>query len=67
MITCKDCFYWGPESYDEPELHYCMLSQKWLKNDKAFTVVDGEDFNAGHIATGPDFSCIHATKTEYPQ
>jgi len=67
MIICKECFYWGRASFDEPDLHYCLLARKWLKNEKAFTVVDGDPYSPGIIATGPDFSCIHATKTEYPK
>lgn len=63
MNKCRTCKYWGELSGEgaEDKMHYCNLSENNTQpkvNEADFGVVDGEPYNAGRFATGPNFGCI---------
>lgn len=59
---CKNCEWWGNPSHDEPTHHYCANSQNESSGQSGFGVQDGEPFNGGRFACGPDFGCVHFMK-----
>ena len=70
MIYCKDCIYWGEQSYEEPSYHRCQHPTKLDVYPNAppdgFGCYDGDSYNSGCFTTGMFFSCPHAKHSESP-
>lgn len=66
MKTCSTCKFWEGKCHEEPAFKRCSLSQSDVSLDpkEGFGVFDGEPFNGGLFATGPDFGCIHHEEKE---
>ena len=66
MNTCKTCKHWGTEG-DEPPWRSCERYMneggsgvmRFSPTLDGAGVHNGEPFNGGSLATGPDFGCIH--------
>jgi hypothetical protein len=60
---CATCIHWdkdGPETDGHPTQRRCNYERE--AEDRA-ACVNGEPYNAGVLATGPLFGCIHHQAT----
>lgn len=65
MIRCKNCRWWtGRFSNDASLLRACSHKQVGQETEAAFGSYDGEPFNGGSFASGPEFGCVHGEGTE---
>ncbi len=60
IIHCANCRHWDQErTVEGTKLRRCLHPKCDKESDDGFMVAEGEPYNAGAIATGPFFSCIH--------
>lgn len=66
MKTCSTCKWWGTEwdmipwrSCERPMNRNGATALKWECSRDGAGIHNGEPYNSGSLATGPDFGCIH--------
>jgi len=59
IVTCKQCIFWSKTSSDYFGHRRCESPKLDSPDADGFGVNEGEPYNSGVIATGPDFGCIH--------
>jgi hypothetical protein len=65
VVKCKDCKWWTDKSYEEPTYRRCSHPMADRGDDPGgFGSVDGEPFNGGCFASGPEFGCIYGERPE---
>ena len=63
FLVCRYCTWWGVEG-DWPPLRGCLHPSADTNKEDSMAVHNGEPYNEGSVATGPEFSCIHWREKE---
>lgn len=66
MVRCAACKWWGRKCGDVQTHCYCENPKCQSENTDGFGSQDGEPYNGGTFASGPDFGCVHGEMRSTP-